>query len=103
MGGPAAETIRLQRVGVDEEKLTISQAFIERVQSLERRLRRVKVGRIDESAVSAFVGWDGGELYGSWPPRSDDRFALGFRLADAVLNLAWIGPVVRDRATSDAA
>ncbi len=94
-----AETFRLQRAGVDEERLTISEAFIERVRDIERVLRTVEIGKVDEAAIGSFMGWDGGELYGTWPVQT----AAAGRLADAVLNLTWITPLVSQDASLSAA
>jgi hypothetical protein len=98
IAGPT-ETFRLERAGVAEEYLTISPAFIEQVRRLEQRLGALDIGMIDEAAVGSLLGWDGGELYGRWPVRDND----GFRLADAVLHLAWITPAVEQYASRDAA
>ena len=95
-----SETFRLERGGVDEEQLTISPAFIEKVRHLSRFLRTIEIGRIDEDAVGSLIGWDGGESYGHWPVV--DRNG-GFRLTDAVLHLAWITPAVDQRASQDTA
>jgi hypothetical protein len=94
------ETFRLERAGVNTEQLSISEAFIERVHRLDQAVRTIKIGVIDEEGVGSLVGWDGGELYGTWPVRT--RNGNGFRLADAVLHLAWITPVVTGRASREA-
>jgi hypothetical protein len=93
------QTFRLQRAGVDEDQLTISPAFLERVRRLERRLTTIEIGRIDQAAVQSFLGWDNGELYGRWPPKANN----GDRLADNLLHLSWLGSAVADRAASSAA
>lgn len=94
-----SETFRLQRARVDEGHLTISEAFIEQVRRLMRSVRTVEIGKVNEAAIGSFIGWDGGELYGRWPVDAK----VGDRLADAVLNLAWITPAVGRRASLDAA
>lgn len=93
-----SDTFRLQRRDVDEEQLTISEAFIERVRHLVRALSTIKIGRIDESALDHLIGPDNGELYGRWPAEGDG----GDRLADAVLHLTWVAPTVENLATTDA-
>lgn len=93
-----SEAFRLRRAGVDEDQLTISPAFLEQVRRLTRRLTTIEVGRIDVLAVGSFVGWDGGELYGRWPPDA----ANGDRLADHILSLGWIASAVAGHATSSA-
>jgi hypothetical protein len=88
-----SETFRLKRAGADKEHLDINPAFIEKVRQLERSLRALEIGVIDEAALGSLIGWDGGELYGRWPAGADD----GRLLADAILQLAWIAPEVSRR------
>ncbi|MEU1241055.1 hypothetical protein ABZ388_11915 [Micromonospora parva] len=96
-GGP--RTFRISRDGLDVAGVTISEAFIERIRSLERTVRAVETGTIDEDAVRSFVLWDGGGLYGTWPVDSAD----GFRLPDALLHLAWLRPALQARAEHEPA
>jgi hypothetical protein len=79
-----SDQFRLQRAGVDEEQLPISEAFIERIRHLDRVLRTIDIGSINEAALRSFVGWDNGS-YSSWPldSREPDRLAL----VNAILNL----------------
>jgi hypothetical protein len=95
--GSGAETFRLARAGIDEEGITISPAFLKDVRRLVQKVRTVRIGRIDTEALRSFVGWDGGECYGRWPVGDED----GFHLPDAILNLAWIAPLVSERASVD--
>ena len=80
----SSEQFRFQRDGLNLE-LTISEAFVERIRRLQRTLRRVVVGQVDEVLLSRFTGWDGGELYGRWPLDDGD-----LRLLDGVLHLSWM-------------
>lgn len=80
----SSEQFRFQRDDLDLE-LTISEAFIERIRRLQRTLRRVVIGQVDEVLLSRFTRWDGGELYGTWPLDDGD-----LRLLDAVLHLSWM-------------
>jgi hypothetical protein len=91
----SSETFRLEREGIDEAPLTISPAFLEQVRQLKELLRSTSVGKIDEEALRSFLLWDNGELYGRWPLSRDKD---SDRLADALMHLLWIGPVLREHA-----
>lgn len=86
-----SEVFRLRRDGVDID-LPISSAFLEQVRALQRALLRVELAAMDERAVGSFVGWDGGELYGTWPIR--DASPTRFRLTDAVIRLRRCGRIL---------
>ena len=96
-----SETFRLERGGLDEEHLVINPAFLEKLRHYERSLRLMEIGKIDEAAIESFTVWDNGELYGRWPLKPVNG-NWGDRLADDVLNLAWITTTVSQRASIDA-
>ncbi|GAA1875202.1 hypothetical protein GCM10009715_22380 [Paeniglutamicibacter psychrophenolicus] len=92
-----SDTFRLKRSGVDESSLTISPGFLERVHHLMEVLQHIPVGVMDEQALKSFTRWDNGVSYGRWPINDDHDD----RLVNAVLDLAWVGPLVRQRAEAD--
>jgi len=94
-----SETFRLERGGVNEQQLTISPAFIEQVRRLERSVRAIEIGELDEEAIDSFLGWDN-RFYGGWPPDADYEHKAP--LADSLLSLNWVTSAVRDRASGDA-
>jgi hypothetical protein len=94
VGGGNAETFRFRRGGIDEDQLTISPEFIERVRQLERSVRRIETGWIDEEAILRFLSWDNGPFYGTWPLKQASRQ----RLAAWVIGMDHAGSVAGQRA-----
>ena len=94
VGGGNAETFRFRRGGIDEDQLTISPEFIERVRQLERSVRRIETGWIDEEAILRFLSWDNGPFYGTWPLGQASRQ----RLAAWVIGMDHAGSVAGQRA-----
>jgi hypothetical protein len=90
-GTRAAEKFRFERGGIDEERLTISPAFIERWRHVCESVQQVKLGWIDEDALDSFVGWDNA-FYGRGPVESVDFD----RLAGWVLAMNQDSSVVPD-------
>jgi hypothetical protein len=70
-GNQAAEKFRFERGGIDETRLIISPAFIERWRHVCESVQQVELGWIDEDALRSFVGWDGA-FYGRGPVESVD-------------------------------
>ncbi|MDN5768182.1 MAG: hypothetical protein L0H96_11115 [Humibacillus sp.] len=85
-----SETFVVKRGDLDEQQLTISPAFIEKVRRLHRTIAQVGIGRLDEEGLARFISADNGELYGRWSGEKDTER----RLADAVLLLPWLRTVV---------
>lgn len=99
-GGKESDNFRLQRAGVNNDELVISEAFIERVRSLQSRLRSIAIGALREADVRSLINADGGRLYGGWPIRSIN----GRRhLADEIVTIAQIAATARDRVASSPA
>jgi hypothetical protein len=90
-GTKAAEKFRFERGGIDEERLTISPAFIEQWRHVCGGVQQVELGWIDEDALQPFVGWDDA-FYGRGPVESVDFD----RLAGWVLAMNQDSSVVID-------
>lgn len=82
---------------VDDVELTLSPAFFEKVTHLLTRTVTYTLSTLDSSALSTFVGFDGGVLCGQWPVKNSDfnwasldHFQAGkyFSLAAGVLHLS---------------
>jgi hypothetical protein len=111
----SSEPVRIKREDLAFE-ITISPAFIQRLRELHRGIRRVTLVQVDEASIGRFLSPDGGEFYGRWPLGDRDSGQAdeipigpfvsrrggelygspigdpdGFRLADAVLHLGWLG------------
>ncbi|GAA0986198.1 hypothetical protein GCM10009555_063110 [Acrocarpospora macrocephala] len=97
----ANEEIRLRRAGVREDLFTVSPAFIEQVRRTIERLATIQIGRLDVEAIGRFLGGDGGEYYGVWPPGTENRFAnalLTLRRVEAGLTDLRFTPAERREA-----
>jgi hypothetical protein len=93
----SSEQFVIKRDELDELEITISPAFIENLSQLQRVIRRVTLGRVDQRALDDLLGWDGGEFYGRWPVDDDH----GQRLLDAVLHLGWLADAVAGTAAGN--
>lgn len=95
-GAKAAEKFRFERGGIDEERLTISPAFIEQWRHVRQSMQQVELGWIDEEALRSFVVWDGA-FYGRGPAESVDfEHLAGWALA--MRQDSSIGPDTNRRA-----
>lgn len=93
-----SESFRLKRSGVDETLLTISPAFLEQVSHVLDVVQYTPVGVIDDEALKSFTRWDNGVSYGSW---STNGVGDQVRLVNAVLDLSWVGPRLRELEGND--
>jgi hypothetical protein len=81
-GDHAPKKFRFERGGINEQRLTISAAFIEQCRQLKQVMQRRETGYIREGAIHSFLLWDD-DFYGQWPLEGPG----GERLAAWVLAL----------------
>jgi hypothetical protein len=93
-GGQETEKFRLQRAGVSEDQLVISEAFIEQVRSLQSKLRSIAIGSFRYAAIARFAGFDDGRFYGPWTAEGSDGEP---QLADKVVSLARVMSAAREQ------
>ncbi len=91
-GTGAAEKFRFERGGIDEERLTISPAFIEQWRHLCEAVQQVELGRINVDALRWFLLWDSNAFYGGGYVKAVDFT----QLPGWVLAMNQAGPAASD-------